>query len=81
MRHAPFRSLRRTRRPRHGVAVRADLVRLAGDEHRPEPPRHSVELMQRQRGRNGGEIVFTGASVAELEQNELVKNYYLGTTA
>jgi branched-chain amino acid transport system ATP-binding protein len=28
-----------------------------------------------------GEIVFAGASVAELEQNELVKNYYLGTTA
>ena len=27
-----------------------------------------------------GEIVFQG-SVAELEQNELVKNYYLGTTA
>jgi branched-chain amino acid transport system ATP-binding protein len=27
-----------------------------------------------------GEIVFAGASVAELEQNELVKNYYLGTT-
>ena len=25
-----------------------------------------------------GEIVFEGASVAELEQNELVKNYYLG---
>jgi branched-chain amino acid transport system ATP-binding protein len=28
-----------------------------------------------------GEIVFAGASVAELEQNELVRNYYLGTTA
>jgi branched-chain amino acid transport system ATP-binding protein len=28
-----------------------------------------------------GEIVFASASVAELEQNELVKNYYLGTTA
>jgi len=28
-----------------------------------------------------GEIVFEGRSVAELEQNELVKNYYLGTTA
>jgi branched-chain amino acid transport system ATP-binding protein len=28
-----------------------------------------------------GEIVFHGRSVAELEQNELVKNYYLGTTA
>jgi branched-chain amino acid transport system ATP-binding protein len=28
-----------------------------------------------------GEIVFEGKSVAELEQNELVKNYYLGTTA
>ena len=28
-----------------------------------------------------GEIVFEGKSVAELEQNKLVKNYYLGTTA
>ncbi len=28
-----------------------------------------------------GEIVFAGKNVAELEQNELVKNYYLGTTA
>jgi len=28
-----------------------------------------------------GEIVFEGRSVAELEQNELVRNYYLGTTA
>jgi branched-chain amino acid transport system ATP-binding protein len=28
-----------------------------------------------------GEIVFEGKSVAELEGNELVKNYYLGTTA
>ena len=28
-----------------------------------------------------GEIVFEGKTVAELEQNELVKNYYLGTTA
>jgi branched-chain amino acid transport system ATP-binding protein len=27
-----------------------------------------------------GEIVFQGG-VGELEQNELVKNYYLGTTA
>jgi branched-chain amino acid transport system ATP-binding protein len=27
-----------------------------------------------------GEIVFAGSSVAELEQNELVKNYYLGAT-
>jgi branched-chain amino acid transport system ATP-binding protein len=27
-----------------------------------------------------GEIVFEGKTVAELEQNELVKNYYLGTT-
>jgi branched-chain amino acid transport system ATP-binding protein len=26
-----------------------------------------------------GEIVFEGRSVAELEQNELVKNYYLGS--
>jgi branched-chain amino acid transport system ATP-binding protein len=26
-----------------------------------------------------GEIVFAGQSVAELEQNQLVKNYYLGT--
>ena len=26
-----------------------------------------------------GEIVFEGKTVAELEQNELVKNYYLGT--
>jgi branched-chain amino acid transport system ATP-binding protein len=26
-----------------------------------------------------GEIVFEGRTVAELEQNELVKNYYLGT--
>ena len=26
-----------------------------------------------------GEIVFEGKSVAELEQNELVKNYYLGS--
>ena len=25
-----------------------------------------------------GEIVFDGRSVAELEQNELVKSYYLG---
>jgi branched-chain amino acid transport system ATP-binding protein len=28
-----------------------------------------------------GEIVFEGKNVDELEQNELVKNYYLGTTA
>ena len=28
-----------------------------------------------------GEIVFEGKSVAELEQNELVKNYYLGWSA
>jgi branched-chain amino acid transport system ATP-binding protein len=28
-----------------------------------------------------GEIVFEGRSVAELERNELVRNYYLGTTA
>ena len=28
-----------------------------------------------------GEIVFEGRSVAELEQNDLVKNYYLGTTS
>jgi branched-chain amino acid transport system ATP-binding protein len=28
-----------------------------------------------------GEIVFEGKSVAELEGNTLVKNYYLGTTA
>ena len=28
-----------------------------------------------------GEIVFEGRSVAELEGNELVHNYYLGTTA
>jgi branched-chain amino acid transport system ATP-binding protein len=28
-----------------------------------------------------GEIVFEGRSVAELEGNELVRNYYLGTTA
>ncbi|MGH8642369.1 MAG: ATP-binding cassette domain-containing protein, partial [Burkholderiales bacterium] len=28
-----------------------------------------------------GEIVFEGKTVAELEQNELVKNYYLGFTA
>jgi branched-chain amino acid transport system ATP-binding protein len=28
-----------------------------------------------------GEIVFEGRTVAELEQNELVKNYYLGSTA
>jgi len=28
-----------------------------------------------------GEIVFEGKTVDELEQNELVKNYYLGTTA
>jgi len=26
-----------------------------------------------------GEIVFDGRSVAELEQNDLVKRYYLGT--
>ena len=26
-----------------------------------------------------GEIVFEGRTVAELEQNELVKNYYLGS--
>jgi len=26
-----------------------------------------------------GEIVFEGKNVAELEQNELVKSYYLGT--
>jgi len=28
-----------------------------------------------------GEIVFEGETVAELEQNELVKNYYLGSPA
>ena len=28
-----------------------------------------------------GEIVFEGKTVAELEQNDLVKNYYLGSTA
>ena len=28
-----------------------------------------------------GEIVFEGRTVAELETNDLVKNYYLGTTA
>ncbi len=28
-----------------------------------------------------GEIVFEGRTAAELEQNELVKNYYLGSTA
>ncbi|HTM62329.1 MAG TPA: ABC transporter ATP-binding protein, partial [Burkholderiales bacterium] len=28
-----------------------------------------------------GEIVFEGRSVAELEGNALVKNYYLGTAA
>ncbi|MGB5082367.1 MAG: ABC transporter ATP-binding protein [Burkholderiales bacterium] len=28
-----------------------------------------------------GEIVFEGRTVAELEQNELVKNYYLGSSA
>ena len=28
-----------------------------------------------------GEIVFEGRTVAELEGNELVKNYYLGTGA
>lgn len=28
-----------------------------------------------------GEIVFEGKNVDELEQNELVRNYYLGTTA
>jgi len=28
-----------------------------------------------------GEIVFEGRSVAELEGNDLVRNYYLGTTA
>ena len=28
-----------------------------------------------------GEIVFEGKTVAELEQNELVKNYYLGSSA
>jgi branched-chain amino acid transport system ATP-binding protein len=28
-----------------------------------------------------GEIVFEGKSVAELERNELVRNYYLGTNA
>ena len=28
-----------------------------------------------------GEIVFEGKTVAELEQNELVKNYYLGSAA
>jgi branched-chain amino acid transport system ATP-binding protein len=27
-----------------------------------------------------GEIVFEGKTVAELEQNDLVKNYYLGTS-
>jgi len=26
-----------------------------------------------------GEIVFEGKSVADLEANDLVKNYYLGT--
>jgi branched-chain amino acid transport system ATP-binding protein len=28
-----------------------------------------------------GEIVFEGKTVADLERNELVKNYYLGSTA
>jgi branched-chain amino acid transport system ATP-binding protein len=28
-----------------------------------------------------GEIVFEGRTVAELEQNPLVKNYYLGSAA
>ena len=28
-----------------------------------------------------GEIVFEGKTVAELEQNPLVKNYYLGSAA
>jgi branched-chain amino acid transport system ATP-binding protein len=28
-----------------------------------------------------GEIVFEGKTVAELEQNELVRNYYLGSAA
>ena len=28
-----------------------------------------------------GEIVFEGRTVVELEQNELVRNYYLGTAA
>ena len=28
-----------------------------------------------------GEIVFEGKSVADLQGNELVKNYYLGTAA
>jgi branched-chain amino acid transport system ATP-binding protein len=28
-----------------------------------------------------GEIVFDGRTVAELEQNPLVKNYYLGSAA
>jgi branched-chain amino acid transport system ATP-binding protein len=28
-----------------------------------------------------GEIVFEGKNVAELEQNELVRNYYLGSAA
>jgi branched-chain amino acid transport system ATP-binding protein len=28
-----------------------------------------------------GEIVFEGKTIAELEQNELVKNYYLGSAA
>jgi ABC-type lipopolysaccharide export system ATPase subunit len=28
-----------------------------------------------------GDIVFEGRSVSELERNELVRNYYLGTTA
>jgi ABC-type lipopolysaccharide export system ATPase subunit len=27
-----------------------------------------------------GEIVFEGKTVDELESNELVKNYYLGST-
>jgi len=27
-----------------------------------------------------GEIVFEGKTVADLEQKELVKNYYLGST-
>ena len=28
-----------------------------------------------------GEIVFEGKTAAELEQNELIKSYYLGSTA
>ena len=28
-----------------------------------------------------GEIVFEGKTVKELEENELVKNYYLGSAA